>query len=416
MVDTRKSFLISAALLIALMLLVGPLHAQSLTVLHNFTGGADGGQPTAGLTFDAAGNLYGTTSLGGVAGACEGNGCGVIFKLTRKNSAWTLNPLYVFTGGSDGAWPFGRVLIGPDGSVYGTAILGGNDPFPDGTGVVFNLRPPSHISSRVLMPWDETVIYTFGLAPDGNYPSGDLIFDAAGNVYGTTQSGGYECEDTVYCGVVYELTHSGGVWTESILYAFENGNVAFPYSGVVFDQVGNLYGTTTDNSGAVFQLTRSGSSWALHDIYNFGAQGDASLSIGGLVFDALGNLYGGTESGGADGAGAVYELMPLGGSWVESVIYSLPGNGYGPQSTLAKDAAGNLYGTSCTDGSHNSGTVFKLTPSDGVWTPTTLYEFTGGSDGYCPSGTLIVDGSGNIYGTTVQGGANGEGTIWEITP
>jgi hypothetical protein len=252
-----RTFLFAMTFVFALAL-VSPMSAQTFTVLHTFTGGGDGGKPNNGLTLDRSGSLYGTTPIGGLTGACEGTGCGVVFKLTQRNATWVLNPLYTFTGGSDGAMPWARVTIGPDGTLYGTAILGGNDSFPNGTGVVFNLRPPSRIPSRVLTPWNETVLYTFGGLADGNYPEGDVIFDAAGNLYGTTQQGGYECNDTVWCGVVYQLARNGSGWLRIFIYQFNSGNVAFPYSGVIFDHAGNLYGTTTNVGGAAFQLVHHG--------------------------------------------------------------------------------------------------------------------------------------------------------------
>jgi uncharacterized repeat protein (TIGR03803 family) len=193
-----------------------PVQAQTLTVLHTFTGGEDGASPI-GLTIDGAGNLYGTTGSGGLAG-CDSNGCGIVFKVSRAGSGWTLSPLYTFTGGNDGALPLSRVILGRNGTLYGTTALGGADD----TGVVFNLRPPARVMGGVLNPWTETVLYHFGGVADGNYPGGDLLFDAAGNIYGTSQSGGYECEDTVYCGTVYKLTPNGSSWSESILYEFTN--------------------------------------------------------------------------------------------------------------------------------------------------------------------------------------------------
>jgi uncharacterized repeat protein (TIGR03803 family) len=402
------------ALFVALITIGVPTAAQTFSVLHTFTGGGDGGKPNNGLTLDRSGNLYGTTPQGGLAGGCGGPGCGIVFKLTQRNSAWVLNPLYTFTGGSDGASPWARVTIGSDGTLFGTTILGGQGFFDTGTGVVFNLRPPSRISSRVLTPWNETVIYTFGNMSDGNYPEGDLIFDAAGNLYGTTQQGGFECEDTVWCGVVYQLARNGGGWRKTFIWQFNSEFVAFPYAGVTFDQAGNIYGTATINAGAVYQLVRHGI-WTLTEIHAFGGQGDGYSPFGGLVTDAAGNLYGGTASGGANGAGAVYKLSQNGGTWTESVIYSPPGNGVGPTNTLAWDAAGNLYGTTCTDGAHNSGSVFKLTPTGDGWIPTTLYDFTGGSDGLCPYGALVVDANGNIFGTTMGGGSSQQGVIFEIT-
>jgi len=383
--------------------------AQTFTVLHNFTGGADGAQPV-GLTMDPSGNLYGTTSSGGVQGGCYGHGCGVVFKLSRAGSGWIFSPLYTFTGGNDGALPFARVIVGPNRTLYGTTALGGaND-----TGVVFNLRPPAHAMGRVSSSWTEAVLYQFEGSMDGNYPEGDLLFDAAGNIYGTTQSGGYECEDGATCGTVYELTPHASGWTESILYEFTSGSVAVPMAGVISDQAGNLYGTTWNNSGAVFELIHSGSGWTEDTLHVFGAPGDGYAPTAGVIFDPSGHLYGTTEFGGTDGAGTVFELLPLGGGWAETILYNLTGNG--APGSLVRDADGNLYGPACGGGIHNSGSVFKLTPSGGGWTETDLYDFTGGNDGYCPVGNVIFDTQGNIYGTTNGGGSHGYGTVFEITP
>jgi uncharacterized repeat protein (TIGR03803 family) len=384
--------------------------AQTFSVLHNFTGGADGAQPYVGLTMDPAGNLYGTAIFGGVPGGCYGSGCGTVFKLSRTGSNWIFSPLYSFTGSTDGSLPAGRVVRGPNGTLYGTTLQGG----ADNTGVVFNLHPPAHISGRVFSPWIETVLYQFGGVSDGNYPVGDLLFDAAGNIYGTTQNGGYECEDTVYCGTVYELTPHGSSWTESILYEFTSGSVAIPLAGVISDQAGNLYGTTWDGNGAVFELIHSGSGWTENNLYQFGALGDGHSPAAGVIFDPAGHLYGTTQYGGAHGVGTVFELTHSGAVWTESILYSLSGNG--TPGSLVRDASGNLYGTSCGGGTHDSGTVFKLTPSGGGWAETDLHDFTGGSDGYCPVGNVILDAQGNIYGATGSGGSQGLGVVFEITP
>jgi uncharacterized repeat protein (TIGR03803 family) len=383
--------------------------AQTFTVLHNFTGGTDGAYPYVGVTEDSSGNLYGTAALGGMAGGCNGNGCGTVYKLARHGSGWLFSPLYGFTGGSDGAVPLARVILGPNGTLYGTTYIGGG-----GTGVVFNLHPPGHVSGRVFSPWNETVLYQFGNVFDGNNPEGDLLFDAAGDIYGTTSSGGYECLDTVYCGTVYELTHNGSSWTESILYEFTNGDVAIPLAGVISDHAGNLYGTTS-NLYAVFELIRSESGWTEATLYQPGYQGGAPIPSGGVIFDPSGNLYGTTQSGGTNGVGTVFELMTMGGSWSESTLYNFTGGGT-PDASLVRDASGNLYGTTCVGGAHNSGSVFKLVPSGGAWTETDLYDFTGGSDGYCPMGNVILDAQGNIYGTAYAGGSDGYGTVFEITP
>jgi uncharacterized repeat protein (TIGR03803 family) len=383
--------------------------AQTFTVIHNFTGGPDGGTPGVGLNIDSSGVLYGTTSSGGVPG-CFGSGCGVVFKLSPEGSAWVFSPLYAFTGGNDGGIPLARVVRGPNGTLYGTTGLGG----ANNTGVVFNLLPPAHVTGGVFNPWTETVLYQFGGVSDGNYPGGDLLFDTSGNIYGTTQSGGYECEDTVYCGVVYELTPHGGGWSESILYEFTNGNVAIPLAGVVSDQVGNLYGTTYNGSGAVFELMRSGSGWTEQTLHFFGAPGDGYAPAEGVIFDPSGHLYGTTQGGGANGVGTVFEMLHIGGGWTDRVLYSLTGNG--APGALLRDASGNLYSTACGGGIHNSGSVFMLTPSGGAWTETDLYDFTGGDDGSCPVGNVVLDARGNIYGTTEAGGSHHQGVVFEITP
>ena len=393
--------------------------AQTFRVLHNFTGGGDGYVSYAGLTMDAAGNLYGTTIYGGVTGGiCGSLGCGGVFKMTHTGGSWILNSIYTFSGGSDGAFPAARVIIGRDGAFYGTTVFGGSASGNGGGGVVFRLQPPPHVPARVVSPWTETVLYQFAsYYGDGEEPYyGDLLFDQAGSIYGTTFIGGYECGDAAYCGTVYKLTRNGGAWTETILYAFPQLGVAFPQAGVIFDQAGNLYGTTTDSGGAVFQLTPSGSGWTENTIHEFFGGMDGSMSIGGLIRDPSGNLYGGTASGGTNDAGTVYELTPSGAGWTENVIYSFTGIAYGPVSALVRDPAGNLYGTTCEGGSHRNGSVFKLTPAGGAWTETDLYVFTGGNDGSCPWGSVTIDAAGNLYGTTAGGGAYGGGVVFEITP
>jgi uncharacterized repeat protein (TIGR03803 family) len=384
-------------------------YAQTFNVLHNFTGGADGASPYVGVTMDSSGNLYGTAALGGMAGGCNGNGCGTVYKLARHGSSWLFSPLYAFTGGSDGAVPLARVILGPNGTLYGTTYAGGG-----GTGVVFNLHPPPHVTNRVFSPWTENVLYQFGNVFDGNNPEGDLLFDAASNIYGTTSSGGYECQDTVYCGTVYELTPQGSGWTESILYKFTSPDLATPLAGVTSDPMGNLYGTTS-TLYAVFELTHSGSRWTEQTLYESSYQGGAQSPAGGVIFDPLGNLYGTIQLGGANGIGSVIELMPSGGTWNETTLYSFTGGGE-PYAGLVRDTSGNLYGTTCGGGVHNSGSVFKLTRSGGGWTEADLYDFTGGTDGYCPMGNVILDAQGNLYGTAYAGGSGGYGTVFEVTP
>jgi uncharacterized repeat protein (TIGR03803 family) len=374
-------------------------------VLHNFTGGSNGANPYVGLTLDRAGNLYGTTLYGGRSGA------GTVYKLSPHGSSWVFATLYEFSGGNDGGFPASRVAIGSDGTLYGTANLDGGF-----SGVVFKLQPPPHFSPRILSPWTETVLFTFG-NDNGAAPQGDLIFDATGAIYGTTIV-------TACCyGTVYKLNPSGSGWTQSVLYQFTDPNVGLPLAGVIFDQAGNLYGTTSNHSGAVFELTPSGSGWSEQTLHEFSGGTDGYVPYGGLIFDANGNLYGTTFEGGGGsgcgsaGCGTVFELTPSGGGWTESVPFSFSyADGVAPMDSLVIDSSGNFYGTASDGGRHSYGTVFKLTPGSGGLTETHLYDFFGGNDGASPYGNVILDANGNLYGTTYAGGAYGYGVVFEITP
>jgi uncharacterized repeat protein (TIGR03803 family) len=391
---------------------IAKAQAQTLTDIHGFTGSGDGNAPFAGLSMDRAGNLYGTASGGGTTGRGCPDGCGTVFKLKHSGTGWILTPLYTFQGGSDGFLPLARVTIGRDGNLYGTTTSGGTGCDLDGgCGTVFRLRPPATACSNTICPWSKTVLYRFTGSGDGAIPLyGDLAFDQAGNVYGTTSAGGAHGE-----GVVFKLTSTGQGWTESVLYSFAGGNDgAVPLSGVTFDQAGNLYGTTqyggAADNGTVYELSPSGSGWVktiLSSLQNAGQQ-----PFGGVAFDASGNLFGTTYLGGAQGSGTVYELQPANGGWTTTLLHSFGGDG-GPTGSVFIDASGNLYGSSET--TNGFGLVFELSPSNGGWTYTELHNFTG-SDGFFPFGNVILDTNGNIFGTTNHGGANNSGAVWEITP
>jgi uncharacterized repeat protein (TIGR03803 family) len=378
--------------------------AQTFNVLHSFNG-LDGRQPYSGVTLDREGNLYGTAYYGGT-------GSGTVYKLTHAGSGWILNVLSSFARG--GANPYAGVIFGPNGTLYGTTskASGGG-----GNGTVFNLGPSPAVCKTSLCPWSEDLLYAFAGPPDGYGPGlGDVTFDPAGNLYGTTYSGGNGY------GIVYELKPSGGGWTENDLHSFGYGDGAYPYSRVILDNSGNLYGTTwgggANADGTVFEMTPSGSGWTHTVLYSFQLASDGGNPYAGLIFDSSGNLYGATSSGGAGGGGTVFKLTPSNnGSWTYSLLYSFAGsNDCGPQNSLVLDAAGNLYGTTYCDGANSLGNVFKLTPSGNNWTYTSLHDFTGGSDGEIPFCSVAFDTSGNLYGTTVTGGAQGVGTVWEITP
>ena len=426
--NNKHSIAWSAALVtvLGLVLLAQPAHAQTFKIIYNFTGGVDGANPSAGVTSDRAGNLYGATFYGGYRG---GNcmtlyGCGTVFKLAHSVAGWILTPLYAFKGGDDGDRPLARVIIGPDGNLYGTTAYGGRGCGGDGCGTVFNLKPPAHTLARVFGDWTETVLYRFTGGSDGSSPEyADLIFDQAGAIYGTARSGGSYGD-----GAVYQLRQTNSGWTESVLFSFTPAGGAFPSAGVIFDEVGNLYGTTGYRGffgyGTVYELRPSEAGWVEDLIYAFQGQSDGEFPMSSLVFDESGNLYGTTATGGSAGGGTVFELITLpNGNWTFAVIYGFIGSGYlpGPIGSLAIDSAGSLYGMTYADGAYQCqyggcGNVFKLTPSEAGWIYSSLHDFTGGSDGANPFGTVTLDASGNLYGTASSGGAYGYGVVWEIMP
>lgn len=418
-VALMRALLVATTVLAAL-----AAQAQTFTVLHNFAQAPDGTLPLPGpLVSDRAGNLYGVTASDGYAGGnCAPFGCGTVFELQNRHTGWLFSSLYLFKGSPDGQSPQGVVLAG-DGSLYGTTGEGGTF----GQGVVFQIRPPLGVCASITCPWDETVLYRFTGGTGINPRNGDLAFDAQGNIYGTTYQGG-----THNYGTVYELTRSGGGWTANTLYNFDgNGPNGWgnPYSGVIFDRSGNLYGTTASGTpsqqGVAYELTPSGSGWTANVLHAFQCSAEGCPPFGGLIFDIAGNLYGGTATGGSDGGGTVYELLASQG-WSLNLLFSFVGQfAGGPIDSLTMDAAGNLYGTTNAEGAFLRGNVFKLTPSGGGWIYTDLHDFTGGSDGGYPSYGVALDASGDIYGTTSVGGdlsqcflqeTRGCGVLWEIKP
>jgi uncharacterized repeat protein (TIGR03803 family) len=376
--------------------------AQTFQVIHNFTGGSDGGIPPYTLSQDASGHLYGTANSGGQ------NGYGLVFRFSHVNSGWVLVPLYSFSG-TDGQPGWG-VTLAPDASIYTSAsyasVMGG----PCGTAM--RLRPLPTAPHTVIYSWNATAMRTYVKNQEG-CPTGNLMIDSAGHLYGVTQDGGPSG-----WGSVFELTQTQSGWTENILYGFNGlGDGGAPYSALVMDSAGNLYGTTTaggaHNKGTVFELTPSGGGWSEQVLYSFTGGNDGGQPVAGVIFDNAGNLYGATASWGSGGGGTVFKLTPSGGSWTYSVLTSLTGAD-GPVASLTMDASGNLYGTTFMDDSFGYGSVFKLTQAGGNWTYTDLHDFTGGADGGYPGGGVVVDSTGNLYGTAVTGGANGFGVIYQI--
>ena len=295
----------------------------------------------------------------------------------------------------------------------------------------------------------EKVIYSFTGGFDGSNPMSDLTLDSAGNLYGTTETGGggTGCGDTG-CGTVFELTRAQDGWREQVLYRFLGGNEGgWPRAGVTFDRAGNLYGITTVggayNEGTVFKLSpNSGGGWTEKVIYMYGFGGVGYFPAADLVMDVGGNLYGTSPDGGKKcnaetNCGVVFQLTPhADGSWTEKTLHEFsapPPDGAIANSSLVLDAAGDVYGTTLYGGNTNSfsgrgcyisfdgfplggcGTVYKLTSqSDGQWTESVLYAFRkGGGYGHYPAGGLLIDGGGHILGTS-DGGGDGSGVVFEF--
>jgi len=331
--------------------------AQTYQVIHNFVGGADGAEPNYGLTIDSAGNLYGTTFEGDA-------GTGTAYKLSQGSTGWLLSPLYVFTVVSDGVIPYSTLVPGPDGKLYGTTGFGGIGSCmsygQSGCGTVFSLQMPMtcHVAH---CSWTETPLYKFSGHADGSNPYGaTLVFDQAGNLYGTTfNGGGGSC--TSGCGVVFKLTPSGGSWTETVLYTFTGGpDGASPWAGVTLDAAGNLYGTTSAGGlygdGTVYELSPAGSGWTQKTLHTFQRQMDGGSPFSGVIFDPFGSLYGATQYGGPAGGGTVFQMTSLGGSWNFKTLYSFAGSGGG----RAKGPVGNLVLDS-------AGNLYGSTAGDGAY-------------------------------------------------
>jgi len=263
----------------------------------------------------------------------------------------------------------------------------------------------------------ESVLHSFGPSggTDGDEPTAGLIMDSAGNLYGTTYGGGVS-----YTGTVFKISASG---TESVLHSFgpDSGtDGVLPVAGLIADSAGNLYGTTgyggTNGNGTVFKISASGTESILHSFGpNVGIDGD--LPIAGLIMDSAGNLYGTTYGGGVNNTGTVFKISASG---TESVLYSFGPDGgtdaQYPTAGLIMDSAGNLYGTTESGGAHLGGTVFKINASGKEWMLHSFDPFNGRTDGQYPDAGLIMDSTGNLYGTTGFGGTNGNGAVFELSP
>ena len=391
-------------------------------MLHSFSGGSDGVGGGA-VTPDRRGNLYGA-SMGGGSLNCR-LGCGVIWELTPPQSSegWTFATLYDFTGGSDGAYPNGGLLLGPSGDLYGTTTWDGAHNY----GTAFELSSGSN-------GWSLTTLHAFCSEPPPNCVDGGtsagLVWGPGDEPYGTSPYGG-----THEGGAIFKLVPGSGRWTYSVLHSFQSSSYGHsapggsdPYDGLVMDQSANLYGTTYDGGvgyGVVFELTLNAGHWQEHVLHRFTGFSDGAETSSGVTLDTAGNLYGTTLIGGGKngctgGCGTVYKVAPQhNGRWRETLIHTF-GNGHNgawPYGGVVMEKAGNLYGFALGPGGASCNVIYKLAPAPkGKWKYSIVHTFGEGHDGCTAVGNLTIDSSGNLYGGTMDGGAYGYGVAFEITP
>ncbi len=400
------------AVVVLVCLLAASAWSATYRVLYNFSS-----TPSSGLIVDSQGNAYGTTSGGS-------NNAGTVYEMSPATG---YHLLYRFSQKGAGGWyPQGNLVFDSAGNLYGTTVYGGANAKVcgnEGCGVVFELSSSSNGGQ-----WTETVLYSFcsqASCSDGANPHAGVIFDSAGNLYGTTEVGGIAAN---CCGTVFQLSPSQSGYTENVIYSFTYPNDGrLPLAGLIFDASGNLYGTTGSGgqtgNGTVFELSPAGGGWAESLLYSFGSHHDGVTPEAGLTFDSAGSLYGTTGGGGATGDyGTVFELSPNGsGGWIETILHSFAGgsDGYKPMAGVVFDSSGSLYGTTIYGGAtdcngYGCGTVFKLTLRGTQWTES-LFRFpTSGSLGNWPSTPIALDSLSNVYGTTGSGGSNSDGIMFKI--
>jgi uncharacterized repeat protein (TIGR03803 family) len=423
-------------------------------VLYSFQGGNDGAVPAGGVVFDKAGNLYGATTY---TSSCSTTfECGTVFELSPPlhGGAWTETTLHVFQGHDhgDGGAPGGGVILDAAGNVYGTTAYGGSGPCmllgtAVGCGAVYEMIAPAKPNGT----WKEKILYNFQGNKDGQFPTGDLVFDKSGNLYGATDfGGGYgKCDAPYYqhCGTIFELVApktKGGKWKEKVLYSFKGGkDGASPNGGLIFDGKGAMYGSTyaggnqicqgagSVGCGTVFMLSPTGEPgepWTENVIYRFkGRPNDGSGPNGSLALNAGGTVFGTTVSGGSAEEGVIFRLEQVTGRWVETILHTfLGGNDEAlPMAGVTFDSSGDLYGTTTLGGFAGGGGVYELkrpVGGGGIWTYVTRYLLKGAPDGSYPASKLTVSGPGALYGTTRQGGTGqscgnyGCGTVFEVWP
>jgi uncharacterized repeat protein (TIGR03803 family) len=411
----RKRIALLGGGILALLALVtlaeaGARAAGKAEVIHSF-GDGDGEYPASDLVLDGAGSIYGTTVQGG-----DWNS-GTVFQMTPSGDGWTERVLYSFTSGADGAQPYNGVTLDAQGNLYGTAVTGGTGMACEGgCGVVYKL---SHSGGS----WTQSVLYNFTGGDDGSGPGAGLTFDGAGNLYGMTPTGGAHG-----LGVIYQLKPGpNDTWQFGVIHTFTGGrDGATGSAGRLLLDDGTLYGVATvggaHGKGTAFKLTQKNGSWKLKTIYSFKGEPGAGLPYGALIRDAAGHLYGTSYYEGWYGYGAVYRLSRgSGDEWKERVLYSFrngPDGGY-PIGHLNFDASGNLYGTTSEGGAPgcSCGTIFKLTPAgDGEWQQSVVHGFRGAPDGAYAYNGMVAGAAGTFYGSTVIGGADDDGVVYAFKP
>jgi len=420
----KKSLLfVGRTFAIMALLLVESASAQATEkVIFNLgTPRSDGG-----LILDSRGDLFGASGTG------DPGVMGTVYEAKRfANGTWGLDVLYRFLGGNDGRTPNPGLIFDGAGNLYGTTQAGGANSCPaeptSSCGTVFELSPTPKGE------WIEKQLYNFAGNADGEAPNSGLVADSAGNLYGTTASGG------AYNGTVFELTPgSNGTWTETILYRFSDVEDGLGPSGLIRDSQGDLYGFTrkggaTEN-GTIFKLSPdTDGTWTYHLVYSFCSRtncSDGSLPTG-IILDSQLNLYGVTNYGGAvpcsaasNGCGIIFKLVRgTGDTWGFHRLHTFCTKNQCPDGAFPSGAptlqsGGTLYGVTIVGGKTSQGTLFKLVQTSSAWVLTSLYSFCPSfpcTDGQDPGGKLALDGSGNLYGTTPIGG-KGNGVVFQVIP
>jgi len=388
--------------------LIGSAKASTTEIIYSFGGGTDGEYLDTDVEVDAAGNLYGTSVLGGQFGG------GTVWELSPVGGGWVHTVLYNFTGGADGGEPYKGVTLDASGNLYGTAVTGGSGSCEGGCGVTYKL-------TRNGSTWTQTVLHAFTGGEDGSGPGSRVTLDKQGNVYGMTPTGG-----AFGLGTIYVLRpKANDTWNLQVLHAFTGGVDGSSGSAgrMVFHQ-GALFGAATTGgkygSGTIFRLKpQNRGQWIYQPIYSFQGGLDGGFPYGGLTIDLSDNVFGTTYYGGTDGVGTVFQLSYARGGWVNLVLYNFKasGDGNSPISNVVFDDMINIYGTT-SEGGAGSGTIFQLTqiPAGGTWVETLTHVFAGTPDGAFPYSGMTPDGAGSFYGATVHGGADGEGSVYKFTP